>query len=55
MSSEHLTTRLLEEAYVAVTPGDAFGAPGCLRVSYATSLRNLKEAVGRMRRVLEGN
>jgi aspartate aminotransferase len=54
-SSERLTNRLLEEAHVAVTPGDAFGAPGYLRVSYATSLANLQEAVTRMRRVLEGN
>ncbi len=55
LSSEHLTTRLLEEAHVAVTPGDAFGAPGYLRVSYATSLAKLQEAVARMRSVLEGN
>ena len=55
LSSEDLTTRLLEEAHVAVTPGDAFGAPGYLRVSYATSLAKLQEAVARMRSVLEGN
>jgi aspartate aminotransferase len=54
-SSELLTTRLLEEAHVAVTPGDAFGAPGYLRISYATSLEKLKDAVTRMRLVLEGN
>jgi aspartate aminotransferase len=54
LSSERLTTRLLEEAHVAVTPGDAFGAPGYLRVSYATSLQNLQDAVARMRGVLEG-
>jgi aspartate/methionine/tyrosine aminotransferase len=54
-SAELLTTRLLEEARVAVTPGDAFGAPGYVRISYATSLEKLKEAVTRMRAVLEGN
>ena len=48
MTSERLTTRLLEEAHVAVTPGDAFGAPGYLRLSYATSLDKLKSAVERI-------
>lgn len=52
LSSEELTTRLLEEAHVAVTPGDAFGAPGYLRLSYATSLRKLEEGVKRIRGVL---
>jgi aspartate aminotransferase len=54
-SAELFTTRLLEEAHVAVTPGEAFGAPGYVRISYATSLEKLKEAVTRMRAVLEGN
>jgi aspartate aminotransferase len=53
LSSEELTTRLLEEAHVAVTPGDAFGAPGYLRLSYATSLENLKIGVERIRDLLE--
>jgi aspartate aminotransferase len=52
LSSEELTTRLLEEAHVAVTPGDAFGAPGYLRLSYATSLEKLEEGVKRIRGVL---
>jgi aspartate aminotransferase len=54
LTSETLTTRLLEEAHVAVTPGDAFGAPGYLRLSYATSLDKLKSAVGRIAGVLGG-
>jgi aspartate aminotransferase len=41
----------LHDAHVAVTPGTAFGTPGWLRVSYATSMANLKEAVGRIARV----
>jgi aspartate aminotransferase len=41
---------LLEEARVAVTPGEAFGAPGFVRLSYATSLDNLREG---SRRILE--
>jgi aspartate aminotransferase len=52
LSSEDLTTRLLEKAHVAVTPGDAFGAPGYLRLSYATSLEKLDEGVKRIRGVL---
>lgn len=52
LTSEELTTRLLEEAHVAVTPGDAFGAPGYLRLSYATSLEKLKAGVERIRGVL---
>lgn len=41
----------LREAHVAVTPGTAFGTPGWLRLSYATSMENLREAVGRIARV----
>ncbi|WP_332450183.1 pyridoxal phosphate-dependent aminotransferase [Methanoculleus sp.] len=41
----------LQDAHVAVTPGAAFGTPGWLRLSYATSMENLKEAVGRIARV----
>lgn len=52
LTSEELTTRLLEEAHVAVTPGDAFGAPGYLRLSYATSLEKLEAGVERIRGVL---
>ncbi|HEY2974321.1 MAG TPA: pyridoxal phosphate-dependent aminotransferase [Pyrinomonadaceae bacterium] len=52
LTSEGLTTRLLEEAHVAVTPGDAFGAPGYLRLSYATSLEKLEAGVERIRGVL---
>ncbi len=41
----------LRDAHVAVTPGTAFGTPGWLRASYATSMENLKAAVGRIARV----
>ncbi|MCK9298251.1 pyridoxal phosphate-dependent aminotransferase [Methanoculleus sp. YWC-01] len=41
----------LRDAHLAVTPGTAFGTPGWLRVSYATSMENLEEAVGRIARV----
>lgn len=52
LTSEEMTTYLLEEAHVAVTPGDAFGAPSYLRLSYATSLDLLQKAVERMRTAL---
>ena len=50
MSSEEFATRLLEEEKVAVVPGTAFGecGEGFLRISYAYSLEDLKEALGRV-------
>ena len=33
---------------VAAVPGSAFGAEGCLRISFATSMENIKKAVDRM-------
>ncbi|MGB4278995.1 MAG: pyridoxal phosphate-dependent aminotransferase [Methanoculleus sp.] len=41
----------LQDAHLAVTPGTAFGTPGWIRHSYATSMENLKEAVERIARV----
>jgi aspartate aminotransferase len=43
---------LLSEADVAVVPGSAFGAPGHVRISFACSLDELKEAVARIRKAL---
>jgi aspartate aminotransferase len=39
---------LLEESRVAVTPGEAFDAPGFIRISYATSTDNLREGSARL-------
>jgi aspartate aminotransferase len=39
---------LLNEARVAVTPGEAFDAPGFIRISYATSIENLREGSARL-------
>jgi aspartate aminotransferase len=39
---------LLEEQRVAVTPGEAFDAPGTIRISYATSMELLKEGSARL-------
>ncbi|HAR38686.1 MAG: aspartate aminotransferase [Bacteroidetes bacterium GWD2_45_23] len=44
---------LLEEAHVACVGGDAFGAPGCIRLSYATSDENIEKAVARIKVALE--
>jgi aspartate aminotransferase len=43
-----LASYLLDEAEVAVVPGSAFGAPGCLRLSYATSDALIEEGVARI-------
>lgn len=42
---------LLTEAAVAVVPGTPFGAPGYIRLSFATSLDNLQEAVKRFKTI----
>ena len=47
-SSRDLADYLLEEAKIAVVFGEAFFAPGYLRLSYATSMDLLKEALRRM-------
>ena len=44
---------LIEEAGVALVPGGAFGAPGHVRLSYATSMDNLHEALNRLGRVIK--
>ncbi len=44
---------LLEKANVATVTGDAFGAPGYIRISYAASTDQLKEAFKRIKEVLE--
>ena len=44
---------LLNEANIAVVPGSAFGAEGFLRISYANSLENIKEAAKRLREALK--
>ena len=43
---------LLEEANVATVTGEAFGAPDCIRMSYAASVEQLQEAINRIKNVL---
>jgi aspartate aminotransferase len=52
-NSEDLTLYLLDKAQVALVGGDAFGAPRCIRISYATSDDLLIEAVKRIKAALE--
>jgi aspartate aminotransferase len=51
-NSADLAMYLLEEAHVAAVGGVAFGAPGCIRFSYATSDEKLIEAMQRVKRAL---
>ena len=47
-------TALLEQAHVALVTGDAFGAPGYVRLSFATNLENLEAGFDRLQKVLAG-
>jgi aspartate aminotransferase len=47
-----LAMYLLAEANVATVTGDAFGNPSCIRLSYATSEDQLKEAIKRIKEAL---
>ena len=55
MTSEEFATKLLQSKKLAVVPGDAFGdcGEGFLRISYAYSLEELKEAIGRIKEFVE--
>ena len=55
MTSDDFAMKFLEEEKVAVVPGTAFGncGEGFLRISYACSIEELKEALGRMKRFVE--
>lgn len=44
---------LLEEALVALVPGEAFGNPNCIRLSYASSMEDLEKALKRMKVAIE--
>lgn len=51
-NSTDLALYLLEEGHVATVAGDAFGAPGYFRMSYATSEDNIQEALRRIKEAL---
>jgi aspartate aminotransferase len=50
---DELALYLLDKALVAIVGGTAFGAPNCIRISYAASDENIKEAVKRIKAALE--
>ena len=56
MTSDEFATKLLEEEKLAVVPGTAFGdcGEGFLRISYAYSMEQLKEALSRIKHFIEG-
>lgn len=55
MTSEEFATQLVLEEKVAVVPGSAFGAPGegFIRISYAYSIEELREAFLRLGKFIE--
>ncbi|HKP45313.1 MAG TPA: pyridoxal phosphate-dependent aminotransferase [Pyrinomonadaceae bacterium] len=52
-SSAEFAARLLEEEQTVVTDGAGFGADGFIRISYATSMEQLREGVTRIKRFVE--
>ena len=46
-----VASRWFDAGHVAATPGSAFDAPGWVRLSYATSMERLREAMERIRKV----
>ena len=51
-NSKDLCLYILENVYVALVPGSAFGNPDCMRISYATSKELLIEAIKRIKSAL---
>ena len=52
-NASDFTIYLLEEAHVATVTGDAFGSPKNIRISYAASKKEIKEAISRIKSSLE--
>ena len=52
-TSAAFAEQLISQEYVAVTPGEAFDAPGYLRISYATSMEQLREGANRILKFAE--
>jgi aspartate/methionine/tyrosine aminotransferase len=51
-TSAEFAQRLLEEEHTVVTDGAGFGAEGFVRISYATSMEQIKEGVERIKRFI---
>ncbi|MEO7970006.1 MAG: pyridoxal phosphate-dependent aminotransferase [bacterium] len=52
-TSNEFALRLLAEEQTVITDGAGFGADGCVRISYATSMEQLREGVTRIKRFVE--
>ena len=48
-----MITCLLDEANIAAVPGAAFGSDNHIRLSYATSLKNIEEGVKRIKNAID--
>jgi aspartate aminotransferase len=53
MDSKELSEKLLEEKLIATVPGEDFGVDKYIRISYATSIENLKRAVERIKEFVQ--
>ncbi|MGM0442267.1 MAG: pyridoxal phosphate-dependent aminotransferase [Elusimicrobiota bacterium] len=53
-TSMDFAEKLLEEELVACVPGEGFGAPGYIRLSYAASMEDLKKAMNRIQNFTQG-
>ncbi|HSR53697.1 MAG TPA: pyridoxal phosphate-dependent aminotransferase [Acidobacteriota bacterium] len=53
-NSVEFSKQLIDQARVATVPGSAFGMEGHIRISYATSMENLKKGLGRIREFVSG-
>ncbi len=51
-NSKDFCMYILEKVYVALVPGGAFGNPDCVRISYATSKKQIIEAISRIKKAL---
>lgn len=54
-SSFDVAKRIIEEVNVAIIPGEGFGAPGYMRLSYATSNERIEEGVKRIAQWIKNN
>ncbi|CAN5411860.1 pyridoxal phosphate-dependent aminotransferase [soil metagenome] len=52
-NAEDFCMYMLNKAHVSLVTGDAFGAPECIRISFAASEENLREALKRMKEAME--
>ena len=53
-NSLEFAAKLLEEEFVAVVPGEAFGTNDHIRISYATSIKELERGMDRLERFIKG-